>query len=840
MNSEKIKIIFIHSYKIDLLKDNFVYFKSNEEEKIYENNITKKIELNPPQKQYRSDLEELIIEKKKVLEINKNIIKLLFILENKKNKNKKCFEVNINFEPSRTNFIFDFKIGNLVNGNTISKFNENFNLDFNELFVQFYNYINYYTELKNQPEMLECLAEDLKKNLEKKKNQNNSIYFDAIFFLLIYSKNKDIQLLLELIKKRNLGFKEKIFKAEDIVSFCNEIFNNYENDENSWPFDEIKRFDNDGNDEEEQEEKENEEKEEKNNKIKTNNYFIEFFIGYFCVNKKFDELSVFFKNEKIKIMTTKTLSKIKDAKFITNEGRKEFMKYFSNSTQILQILQVQTNFIQTLIIINQNFSHLVESVKSVGLEEYSLQYELINQLDNIEEINAIHKEIIEKEKNINFFFIDFMSCVPLYLFHFKENDLEQLIYLITFIEDEKKENTKIVNLNSIEKSLKNGILLTIKNLIKNKNKSINFIEIIPKIKLYFSNFSDNEKFEILQATDINNNNAHTILNLIISEKINIYFENNYSKFFNIITKNIKGFEYLPKIRQIIPKEKYTKEIADKLFNWLINNINNYKSSQQIDIKTEFNKIIEILIEKKSSNIDKIIDKISKSFSDEIIVECYINFIKKNNLPKNISDKIIKFFISKKNQILSKKNKSLLAYILSELKENNPIIQDLLNKLKDNVIKEEEFFRKDLTDNIILLNNLILNNFFNNNNGEDEYSKKTIEIVSSIKSQIEKGMFIYKKAKKILDNIMNASYKFKLLYLSNSKDIQKKGDLLVNKFTSDVIKVFTIISNLEEINTFFSEFYKNSKNNEISKIRDLIYIIKNSKLNEINLIEESQD
>ena len=796
-------------------------------------------------------MHELKIDKRKILEMNKNIIKMKFVISPKRNTNKsleKSYEVNINFEPTRTNFIFDFKIGNLLNSNSISKFN-GYNLNPNQIFCQFYNHIINMEELSIQPEMMECLAEDVKKYLEKTKNENNSLFFNIAFFFLIYSRNKDIQILFDLIKKRQTEYLDGFYKTEEIINFCDEIFSNYEKDENSWPFDEIKKFDNGGNEEEENEEKENEDKEneEKENeekekvdddKLNTKNYFIEFFIGYFCCNKKLNELSLFFKYEKIKKITTKTLSKIKDTNIISKEGRKQFMKFFNNS-EIFQILQTQTNFIQTLIIINNNFSSLFESVKNVGLEKYSLEYELINLRDNIEDINTIHKEILEKEKNINNFFIDFISCVPKFISIFLKNDLEQLIKIIEFIEDEKKQNEKIEKLNEFEKILKNAILSTIQDLIKNK-KTICFIEIIPKIKKYFSEFSEKDKFDILGSTEINSNNAHQILDLILSEKIYLFFETNYDKFLNIIIKNIKGIEYLPKILQIIPKEKITRNIADKLYDWIIQNFKTYKPSQQIDTKNELNIIIKILIDKNPSKIEKFLTQINKSFSDENIVEYYINFLK-NSLPKNINNIIINYFISKRSQLLTKKNKILLPYILSELKEYRNIVDDLLNKLKDNVIKEEEFYRRDTSENIILLNELIINSFFNNNKGEDEYTKKTIEVITLIKSKFENSSFIYNKAKEIYDNIAhNTSYKFKLLFLSNSEDIVQKAELLYKKFSSDVMKVYDVLLKLDQINQYFNEFYKISRNNEISKIQDLKYKIENSKLNEINNIINSPE
>ena len=133
-------------------------------------------------------------------------------------------------------------------------------------------------------------------------------------------------------------------------------------------------------------------------------------------------------------------------------------------------------------------------------------------------------------------------------------------------------------------------------------------------------------------------------------------------------------------------------------------------------------------------------------------------------------------------------------------------------------------------------------FFKNKKYEKEdYTKKTIEVINSIKAQIENSSLNCEKAIEILNIITpNALTKFKILFLYNEKDREKEANYLFQKFKFSILKVMKIITDLEQIKRYFSEYYKTSKNNEISKIQDLIYKIKNSKLNEVNNIQKTSE
>ena len=849
MNSEEIIILFIYSYQKGLYNGKLNLKES--QEKIVKTHLFNEILIEGSKyKDYQFDIQEIKINKQTALESKKHEVEMILSLSTHNNENNVTkYEATFNFNPSRSNFLFDYKIGcrldKEIKGMKIN-YNKGCNLEFSEIFYSFYDYINNKMSPKYQIEMIESLGEDTKKYLEKNKNENIQIKFEIIFFLLINSKNQDISLLLELINKRNFTYfpYDKIFKKDDIILFVEEIISNLEKDENSWPFDEIRKFDKKGDEEEVEENKI-----EKEDKINTEDRFMEFLIGYFCVYNRENNLSLFFKNEKLKNKTSKSISKIKDYKYINKIGRNKFMDFFGKEKEILPLLDAQTNFIQYLSIINSNFSDLYELINKVGLNTFKIKDKLVSFYDNFEEINKLHRQILNKEKNINNFYIDFLSCVGEYILLFKNNNLDKLINLIDYIEDEKKINYEQIKIiKPFEDALGSNINETILYYIKkryfnNFNETKYYIEIIPKIKTFFIKFNENDKFAILEASNINSNNAKDILKIIISDKINELFSiNSYAKYFNTITNNIIGIHYLPEILQIIPEEKYTKEIADKLFNWVNQNFQNYQPSMNIKLEALLNSVFKILLKQNSSNSNKFLKQIKKSFNDKFVLKCFLIFIR-NNPPKNINDDIIDYFTNSLNKKSFSEDSTILPYILQELKELKNITTTLFNKIKIFVIKEVEFFENyEVTLSIKLINDLIKINFFKDKKYEkEEYTKKTIEVIKSIKAQIENSSLNCQKAIEILNIITpNAITKFKILFLYNDIDREKEANNLFQNFKLSILKVMKIIQDLEQINRYFNEFYKASKSNEISKIKDLIYKIKNSKLNEVDNIQKTSE
>ena len=135
-----------------------------------------------------------------------------------------------------------------------------------------------------------------------------------------------------------------------------------------------------------------------------------------------------------------------------------------------------------------------------------------------------------------------------------------------------------------------------------------------------------------------------------------------------------------------------------------------------------------------------------------------------------------------------------------------------------MINEEEYYEKEITDNIKLLNDLITNNYFDEKDQKNEYIKNTIIIISSIRKNFEEKNFIYEKALNIFNNFNSNEqplYKFKLLFLSD-KDADNKSLNLFNQFKKDFMKMDIEIKKLEQIYKYLENFFKQSKSREMLK------------------------
>ena len=371
------------------------------------------------------------------------------------------------------------------------------------------------------------------------------------------------------------------------------------------------------------------------------------------------------------------------------------------------------------------------------------------------------------------------------------------------------------------------------------------------MKNIFSKFSGDKKIKYLnevKITSSNKKNLENVFKIIISNNLYEYFKanNNYDLFFFNVIKNVLGIEYLNHIIKIIPEKNYNLNIIEKIFDWLKNNIKSYSSDLKINFQKVFSKVLELLVNFKSRKINDFIDLIPKSFSDSLVIDFYIYFLENNKLDNNYKDKIINYFLDHKKNIFKTNDATIIPYIISKVKNNKNLLKLVLDKLKNKVIKEEEFFSNNISDNIKLLKDLKENNFFesNDNQNKDEYTVNTIKIIEQIKSNFEKKNFSYEKASNILDNFINDEdilYKINLLFLSNNKsDSKDKAKILLVQFKNDIMKIRFEIHNLEEIIKYFEEFFKNSKRMEIIQLKELNNLFRRSKLKDFDRLKEKPE
>ena len=770
-------------------------------------------------------------------------IKIYLVISNLSDEDKysKKYEIIINYEPNRRNFIFNLNISNSIG---ISFFGDNrfehLPIDFNYNFLLFYNQkkeIN----VEYQYDYHKNLAKDTLSYLEEKKNEILDINFEIIIFLLLYikdakDKNSHISTLLEALHLKRFTYNIiNIYKKEDINHIVEDIFIGLENNKKAWPFNEIQKFEkgfNTNNEEEEDEEEEEEEEDSDDlNMNKTELKFIEFLLGYYSKNGNLEDLKIFLSNNIIKNKTTEVLSQIQDDKIISMSCREKFIKLFADKNEVLEKLQISTDIVEYFKIINDNYTEIYELLKKVGMRKYDIKFQNIIIDTDLKEVREIHKQIIEKEKMENNNFLNFMPFIQKSINVFKDNKLDQLIYLNEFIEEEEKvyiANNK--ELNAIKNNLGIAVRSTINGINRTKFKEydIYLLEIMPKINQYLN---EEDRFSLFQNTKLNSNEkeiAEKIFDIIIKNKLFIYFDNK-KKFFNNVIKNIKGIEYIKYIAQIASG---IKDIADELYNWVSNNIKSYKKELKLNIKEDLFSVFGNLINYNQAN--QLLKLIWNNINDKEATEIFIYFLENISLYKlylnyNFHQKIIDYFFKDINYPITIPN--VLAN--QEIKKCQKMKDYIFAELKNKIISLDEFYYYNTTPNIELIEELKKNNFFNDEIYQNyEYTKKTVELINKIKSNFENGDLIYEKASIIFSNFIqwnDYQYKFRSIFLFNEKNDDENILRLSMKFKDDVIKIQTSLTDLEEIKKFFVEFYKNSKQKEISDINDLNNLLTKNKL-----------
>ena len=858
--AHKTKIIFLIGLEKSLLDKNRFFFDLNDR-------IISDIDLkSKPFKDvngYQIYLNEYTIDENYVNEKDPgNIILNLNTVDlSNKQKNHNQYEILLSYSKDKANFIFGLKIGNLKNKTNFSESKlKSLNIDFNSIFEYYHEYIMK-EAIELQVDYLENLAEDSLAFLKKHKDENFKIFFEILFFILVHSKNKnsDISTLMEIISKSSINyFPVEIFKIGQIKDFLKEIFSNYEKDNESWPFNFIKDKKEEINEEEVQIDKLNSDNQESDSKASKNEIlFIYFFLSYYMENNgKEDDYKIFFINEKIKNKTMKTLSDIKKIKSeanISSECKNIFMKFFDGKNDILGKLQMENEMLKYFELINEKFYDLCELTEKVSQDSYNIETKIITPDCDLSKINKIYKEIISKEKEKNRYFLKFKDFIQKGIESFKDSNLNNLICLIGFIEDEKNNianNTKfyIDRIIYLEKELGEAINNTIKTYIKsNHYQGIYYLGIIPKIIKYFKYFKDDDKFKILESAQIGkekNENLEEKFKIIISNKLYDYFEcnKNYSKFYNIIINNVNSIEYLDYILQIIPEQSYNYDISLKLYDWVSRNIKKRPAESRIDLKICLSKVLSILLKKKKEKIEDFFKMINKSMGDKDVIEIYIYFLEHNKLEVNHKDFLVNYFIKNLKNKFGTNDSTIIPHIFSKLKDKKDI-NLILSKL--NVIKEEEFYSAEITENIKILNDLIKNDYFASKEQKnmEEYIKKTKNVLSLIKKNFDEKIFSYEKALKIYDNLHASKekpfYKLKLLFLLKNEE-DDKVKKFYNEFIEDVSKFSKQINDIEKIKKYLDEFFKNSKKEEIFKTKELIDLFKQSQLKDFNKIIENPD
>ena len=268
-------------------------------------------------------------------------------------------------------------------------------------------------------------------------------------------------------------------------------------------------------------------------------------------------------------------------------------------------------------------------------------------------------------------------------------------------------------------------------------------------------------------------------------------------------------------------------------------IKTYTSESCPNFIQETSSFIYILDKKLSIAKSFMEDTIEKDIqSSELINKIYL-YLSSNykDLSNNVIDCITNYFIKKNNSL---KGETIL-FLLKKLNSLS-IIKEILNKIDNFIIKEEEIFSDEKEiESFILLKGIQNEGLFE----KQEKLKDTKYLMSSI--SLGQKILKYIKKGEIKYNIFNSLWKdeekrkilkerLNILLFNNEKDIND----CIESFKKYIIPIKRTIAYLEKLSKVLKTFYIKSHEDDIKLLDDLEKKIKNGMLNEINKEETKEN
>ena len=409
---------------------------------------------------------------------------------------------------------------------------------------------------------------------------------------------------------------------------------------------------------------------------------------------------------------------------MTDEICQKIINKIPEIKNIVDILSKSNDYISYINRINQNFSNIFKAIEQLkSLKGIFKVHFKVSQKDKIKELVKSHEELIKKQEKKGKYFISFISIIEdyynLYIDNENLEDLSELLIMINL------ESEKFPKINKI-KTLKNNILIKIRDLLLNKLNNINgkdIVNILVKIKSDFSNediFTFNYKKSILEYFIKKcKDNDKEIMNEYRNQKIYELFSNS-NKEKNLLVSRLKVETFSEKDNFLILFPEKPNQIEINIISELLNKIIEKINDNDMDYDSEKYNWCNIFKKKDFVYYIELIK--SKTKNIKIIIKMIIHYLTNNkNCEKNDLEKIVKYLDENYFQQnifffeINNKENCIPIYILSNIEnENDKFKKKLINKLSDFVI--------DL-DSIVEVNNkkfLLLKEIIKYKNNKNEY------------------------------------------------------------------------------------------------------------------------
>ena len=696
--------------------------------------------------------------------------------------NKENLEYEISFLSSKRNiFLFDF--------------NSNFNIfeskiNFNE---EFLIYIKY-------------LKEKMKKNKDSEEFKD---LFDSLFSHLsnIFDEKMDfsfyLSLLLEsfntkyFVKVLELFNSEKIKDSGEIqqneIDEFKKILNNFEKKAN---FKEIE--------------------EEYKDLIIINLYST---IYFFCIKYNQEYLKNLFENNYIRQFLLKGL--IKHRLFFSKITLPknlivDLIKIAVDPNELNISLSYNSDFIVFLEIINENIELFAQNIDGQDISLINTERIILPKKED--DINKIYFEIhslLSYEKKFNKKIIKISSNIfDNYIMFYDSRDLDRLNILNNIIKEICQVDPNFVVRNDPEFLIHENYIYFAS---QHKLSNMEILDFIKKDKYYNDDKYSALKYrstKIISGIDIRFIEPDFISKWREINFKNI-FNNNYYEFKLEVCKlinNISDFWILFELLNESGKDKIGKHfglqslmLLQTTFEKLLNTYDPQKCPTFINDAVD---LIFYTDQQKFNVINFLKDNIQKNLDENLVDLIYFQLLSKyHSLTEPVVDLVINYFIQNKPK--------LNASSLIELIKISPIIKNkIMKKLDKFVIKEDEFFEIEETNNYKILSGLLkTENFFPKNNenieGIEYFNKSMIVLMSETKNvknlEINYNIINYFVENKKEDILLD---RLKTIFLLDEKVSKQQYNLLLknSKLIKDAIN--KLQSALDKIIIFFpNKYYK---------------------------------
>ncbi|ORX57745.1 hypothetical protein BCR36DRAFT_318513 [Piromyces finnis] len=390
--------------------------------------------------------------------------------------------------------------------------------------------------------------------------------------------------------------------------------------------------------------------------------------------------------------------------------------------------------------------------------------------------------------------------------------------------------------------LNKAIHITGKHFIKNKKlENLEIIIFIHKdAEVFYKEYENNYEYACLISYIDINKIDDKFCNEFIGNNYDYkkLFKKQYPIFLSSITQRVEYFEQLKtlyKIFNIDNNPSSIKEIISHLIETLNSNSLKVKNLNIFNLSEIIFPLYKLVSDNNNYKVDSLIKATKRKFSDKEINDIFIIFL--NNFIDQLNKDMIKKLIINTNN----SNSDDIIINLNQI-ENIEIKKKFLQRLDKKVLKENEIFRKEISDNMKLLHELINMKYFDyeNNNynihfKDIHYIKSTTEIMKCLYEKLFQFDFSLDEMK-ILNQLINEG---KLMNRIHLVTLGKESlmNILYNKLNNKINEYIDIYNKVNEIIDVYSYYFKNNKANLIEYYKEFRERFIHMKVNEFPQIKE---